>query len=127
MLRDIPAFASFSIDDIAKAKEFYGHILGLRLNTDLPDVLRLDLADGNCVLAYQKLDHVPATFTLLNFQVSNLERVMGDLLARGVKFEHYIDGSGMATNAQGISEQGAIRLAWFKDPAGNTHSLMEGM
>lgn len=127
MLRDTPAFASFSIDDITKAKEFYGQKLGLKLNTDLPDVLRLDLADGNSVLAYQKLDHVPATFTLLNFQVNHLERLIDGLTARGVKFEHYTDGGDIITDSKGIAVQGAIRLAWFKDPAGNVHSLMEGM
>lgn len=126
MLRDVPAFMSFSINDRLSALDFYKNRLGLRVNEDLKHMLRLDLADNSSALLYVKPDHQPATYTVLNFQVSNIEQMVDELAVRGVVFEHY-NNEVMTAGTRGISVQGPVKMAWFKDPAGNIHSLMEGL
>jgi predicted enzyme related to lactoylglutathione lyase len=122
MLHHKNVFSSFSVDDTKKAKEFYGKVLGLKV-TDRDGMAELHVGDHSRIMIYPKPNHVPATFTVLNFPVKNVEKTVDDLTAHGVEFEHY-EGE-IKTDAKGIcrSEQGAI--AWFKDPAGNILSVME--
>src|SRR5258708_1634269 len=100
MFKDTKAFSGFSVDDIAKAKAFYGQTLGLNV-TEEHGMLNLHIAGGNPVLIYPKPNHVPATYTILNFPVQNIDQAVDDLTKRGVAFEHY-DGP-MGTDAKGIA------------------------
>lgn len=127
MFKDTKAFSSFSVDDIPKAKKFYGQTLGLEVS-ETPEGLGLRLAGGGRVFIYPKPNHEPATFTVLNFQVDNIEQAVEQLTKLGVSFEHY-EGE-MKTDEKGIF-RGAARgegpnIAWFKDPAGNILSVLEG-
>jgi catechol 2,3-dioxygenase-like lactoylglutathione lyase family enzyme len=124
MFRDTKAFAGFSVDDIPRAKEFYGGTLGLEVEEE-HDMLTLKLAGGGTVLVYPKGDtHEPATFTILNFPVDDIEKAVDDLHAAGVPFEHY-EGD-LKTDEKGIwrGEQGPP-IAWFRDPAGNILSVLQ--
>ncbi len=123
MFKDIAAFSGFSTDDVQKAKEFYGQILGLDVS-EAHGMLRLHLAGGGDVLIYPKPNHIPATFTILNFPVKNIEQAVDDLTARGVRFESY-NGGGPTTDERGIFRGGGPKIAWFKDPAGNLLSVLE--
>ena len=113
MFADTPAFSSFSVDDVAAAKKFYGNTLGLQTD-DQPQGLGLQLEGGGRVFLYPKEDHVPATFTVLNFPVEDLEKAVEQLAGRGVSFERYPD-----TDDKGINRGAGPDIAWFKDPAGN--------
>jgi predicted enzyme related to lactoylglutathione lyase len=119
------AFSGFSVDDIAKAKAFYGQTLGLPLNEEGPG-LRMQLPGGGAVFIYSKPDHQPATFTILNFQVASIDEAVDELTRRGVRFEQYDSIDGSKTDAKGIvrGSQGPT-IAWFKDPAGNFLSVIE--
>jgi catechol-2,3-dioxygenase len=126
MFKDTKAFSSFSVDDIQKAK-FYGQTLGLEVSESyggrLSEIL---IAGGRNVLIYPKANHTPATFTILNFPVDNLEQAMDDLTKLGVRFEIYNEGD-LKTDEKGISLSGdGPKVAWFKDPAGNVLSVLEG-
>ena len=121
MLKDKPAFSGFSTNDIEAAKRFYGETLGVDVSDD-HGMLNLKLAGGQRVLIYPKDDHVPATFTVLNFEVSDIDAAVDDLAAKGVAFEHY-EGSGQ--DAKGIARQYPPPIAWFKDPAGNVLSVIQ--
>jgi catechol 2,3-dioxygenase-like lactoylglutathione lyase family enzyme len=122
MFKDSPAFSGFSVDDLAAARAFYGETLGLPLSEPTGQ-LRLVLGGGGSVLVYDKPNHVPATFTVLNFPVTDIEQVVAELTRRGVVFEHY---PGMEQDAQGIERSGRGPLiAWFKDPAGNILSVLQ--
>ncbi|KJY20173.1 MULTISPECIES: VOC family protein [unclassified Streptomyces] len=122
MLGDSKAFSGFSVDSIDAAKDFYGSILGLRVSED-NGMLSLHLGGGADVLVYPKENHTPATFTVLNFPVPDIDRAVDDLSARGVAFERY-DQFGQ--NEKGISrDEGGPPIAWFKDPAGNVLSVLE--
>ena len=127
MLQDTKAFSSFSVDDLQKAKTFYGQTLGLEVS-DVPEMqglLQLRLAGGNVVLIYPKANHTPATFTVLNFPVSDVEQTVDKLTRVGVRFEKY-DDPNIKTDAKGISRgQGGPDIAWFKDPAGNILSVLK--
>ncbi|MGO4329758.1 VOC family protein [Cupriavidus sp. 2TAF22] len=126
MLRDSHAFSGYSVDDIAKAVDFYGGVLGLEVSQS-GGLLTLNLAGGNSVLLYPKPGHVAATFTVLNFPVESVERAVDKLAQRGVRFESY-DLPGVKTDARGISRgEGGPVIAWFKDPAGNILSVLEPM
>ena len=118
------AFSGFSVDDIAKAKEFYGRTLGLEI-TELPNMglIQLTVANGGKVLIYPKSNHEPASFTVLNFPVDDVDQAVDDLRKRGVEFEHY-DGD-IRTDEKGIARDGGPAIAWFKDPAGNILSVLE--
>jgi predicted enzyme related to lactoylglutathione lyase len=123
MLEKSKAFSGFSVDDIAKAKQFYGETLGLTV-TEENGMLTLHLAGDRPVLAYPKPDHSPASFTILNFPVSDIEAAVDDLAKRGVRFERY-EGSEIETDEKGIFRGGGPLIAWFKDPAGNVLSVIE--
>jgi predicted enzyme related to lactoylglutathione lyase len=125
MLRKSLAFSSFSVDDIAKAREFYGKTLDLAVVDGKMGNLELHLEGGAAVFLYPKPDHVPATFTVLNFKVSSVEEAVSTLTKRGVRFEIY-DLPGLKTDARGISRGEGPTIAWFKDPAGNILSVLEG-
>ncbi|KOU33801.1 glyoxalase [Streptomyces sp. WM6373] len=122
MLGESKAFSGFSVDSIDAAKDFYGSTLGLRVSED-NGMLSLHLGGGADVLVYPKENHTPATFTVLNFPVPDIDRAVDDLSARGVAFERY-DQFGQ--NEKGISrDEGGPPIAWFKDPAGNVLSVLE--
>ena len=123
MLRDSQAFTSFSIDDVAHAKQFYGEILGLTI-TEGDGMLRLKTTGGGEVMLYPKRDHRAASFTVLNFPVPELERTVAALKERGVRFEHY-DRPGLKTDPDGICRSGDMKIAWFTDPAGNILSVLQ--
>jgi predicted enzyme related to lactoylglutathione lyase len=122
MLKQAKAYAGFSVDDIGAAKAFYADTLGLDL-TEANGMLRLQLGGGGTVLVYAKPNHVPASYTVLNFPVHDIESTVDALVERGVTFERY-EGR-MATDERGIFRQGGPLIAWFKDPAGNTLSVLE--
>ena len=124
MLGESHAFSSFSINDLQRAKQFYAEVLGLSLK-ELPQGLSLELAGGGKAFLYLKPNHEPATFTVLNFPVPNVEKAVADLKARGVQFEVY-DMPNLKTDDQGIARGGGgPTIAWFKDPAGNILSVLE--
>jgi catechol 2,3-dioxygenase-like lactoylglutathione lyase family enzyme len=122
MLSQSRAFSGFSVDDIQKAKEFYGGTLGLKVS-EANGLLNLHLASGSTVLIYPKPNHAAANFTILNFPVDNIERAVDDLARSGVQFEHY-EGK-LKTDEKGIFRGGGPLIAWFKDPAGNICSVLE--
>ena len=131
MLRDANAFSGFAVDDVPRAKEFYGTTLGLEVadaalgveGADVPAGLELRLGSGARVLVYPKPDHAPATFTILNFLVEDIERAVDELTERGVRFERYETPK---TDAKGIHRTPEVRpVAWFRDPAGNILSIIE--
>lgn len=123
MLETSKAFSGFSVDDLAKARAFYGDTLGLKL-TEENGMLTLHLAGAGRVLIYPKDNHEPATFTILNFPVDDLESAVEELASRGVAFEHY-QGTPLQTDDTGIFRGGGPLIAWFKDPAGNILSVIE--
>lgn len=124
MFKDTKAFSGFSVNDIPKAKEFYGQTLGLDVEEGGMGTLLLHIAGGNDVLIYPKgADHTPASFTILNFPVDDIERAVNELTERGVQFEHY--GGEIEPDERGIFRGGGPLIAWFKDPAGNILSVLE--
>lgn len=124
MFESTKAFSGFSVDDIDAARTFYGETLGLRVSVGEMGILTLHIAGDRDTIVYPKADHVPATFTILNFPVADIESAVAGLTARGVQFERY-EGSEMETDAQGIFRGGGPLIAWFKDPAGNVLSVLE--
>jgi catechol 2,3-dioxygenase-like lactoylglutathione lyase family enzyme len=123
MLKDSKAFSGFSVNDIQKAKEFYSRALGLDVS-ESNGLLHLKLAGGNTVLIYPKSNHVPATFTILNFPVNDVPKAVDELTKRGVRFEIYNDPN-LKTDDKGIFHGVGPIIAWFKDPAGNIMSVIE--
>ncbi|WP_125610124.1 VOC family protein [Specibacter cremeus] len=124
MFGSTKAFSGFSVDDTATAKEFYGGTLGLEV-TEANGMLTLHLAGGGTVIVYPKGDgHQPATFTILNFPVPDIDAAVEALGQRGVAFEHYA-GTPMETDATGVFRGGGPLIAWFKDPAGNVLSVIQ--
>jgi len=123
MLGDSKAFSGFSANDIEKAKEFYGRTLGLKVS-ETNGLLTLHLAGGSNVLIYPKPNHTPATFTVLNFPVDDVDQAVDELTKRGVRFEIY-DLPDIKTDKKGIMRGNGPTIAWFKDPAGNILSVME--
>ena len=123
MFKDTKAFSGFAVNDAQKAKEFYGQTLGLDV-TEAYGLLTLHIAGGTNILMYPKENHIPATFTILNFPVANIEQAVDELVRRGVRFESYNDG-GLVTDERGIFRGGGPKIAWFKDPAGNLLSVLE--
>lgn len=122
MFKDSKAFSGFSVDDILRAKQFYGETLGLNVSEE-PAGLGLQLAGGGVVFIYPKEDHAPATFTVLNFPVDDVEKAVDELKEKGVRFEHY-EGE-LQTDEKGIFRGEGPTIAWFKDPAGNVLSVIE--
>jgi predicted enzyme related to lactoylglutathione lyase len=123
MLGDSKAFSGFSVGDIEKAKEFYGRTLGLKVS-ESNGLLTLHLAGGNNVLIYPKPNHTPATFTVLNFPVNDVDQIVDKLTKRGVQFEIY-DLPDIKTDKKGIMRGRGPTIAWFKDPAGNILSVLD--
>ena len=121
MLETSRVFASFSVDDLKRAREFYSGTLGLKVN-DSPEGLDLQL-DGAHVFLYPKPNHQPATFTVLNFQVDDVDRAVAGLKSRGVTFESY-DLPGLKTDENDVARGNGPTIAWFKDPAGNILSVV---
>jgi catechol 2,3-dioxygenase-like lactoylglutathione lyase family enzyme len=122
MFADVKAFSGFSVDDLARAKQFYGETLGLNLSEESAGLV-LQLGGGGRVFVYPKANHSPASFTVLNFPVENIERAVDELTAVGVRFEHY-EGE-LETDERGIFRGQGPKIAWFKDPAGNILSVLE--
>lgn len=122
MLANSRAFGGFSVDDVEKARQFYEGTLGLRVSVGDLGVLQLHLAGGNEVIAYPKDDHRPASFTILNFPVPDVDAAVDELGRRGVTFERY-DGFGQ--DEKGVMRGRGPTIAWFTDPAGNVLSLIE--
>lgn len=121
MLTDRPAFSSFSADDIGATRTFYADTLGLAV-TEENGMLMLDLAGNQRVLIYPKEDHAPATFTVLNFEVSDIEASVDELSGRGVAFERY---EGFVQDDRGIMREFGPPIAWITDPAGNVLALIQ--
>jgi catechol 2,3-dioxygenase-like lactoylglutathione lyase family enzyme len=123
MLENSHAFSGFAVDDVEKAKEFYGETLGLKVSKQGEELLQLDLAGDRPTLIYPKPDFTPATYTILNFPVDDVEGTVDELISRGVSFEKY---DGFDQDERGISSGGSgPTIAWFKDPAGNILSVLE--
>ena len=127
MLKSKAGFASFSVDDLDKAKEFYGNTLNLQVTDDPMGIIQVQVPDGGSVMVYPKgPGHQPATFTVLNFVVDDIESAVDELSAAGVEFEHY-DSPDVKTDEKGIArDERGPKIAWFKDPAGNILSVLEG-
>jgi len=122
MFKDANAFSGFSVDDLGRAKQFYGETLGLGVSEN-PAGLELQLGGGARVFVYPKPSHEPATFTILNFPVVSIDEAVEALTASGVTFERY---DGMEQDEKGIARGGGgPNIAWFKDPAGNILSVLE--
>src|SRR3954447_13865805 len=123
MFENTQAFSGFSVDDILAAKRFYGETLGLKVTED-NGLLTLHVAGDRPILVYPKDDHAPASFTILNFPVEDIEAAVDALAQRGVSFEHYA-GTDLETDEKGVFRGGGPLIAWFKDPAGNVLSEIE--
>jgi catechol 2,3-dioxygenase-like lactoylglutathione lyase family enzyme len=123
MFENTRAFSGFSVDDVPRARQFYGETLGLSVSED-NGLLVLHIAGDRDTIVYPKDDHTPASFTILNFPVDDVERAVSELGTRGVQFEHY-PGTAIETDEQGIFRGGGPLIAWFKDPAGNVLSVIQ--
>ena len=123
MFEKTKAFSGFAVDDVPRAREFYEGTLGLRVS-ERNGMLTLHLAGDRDTLVYPKPGHQPATYTILNFPVEDIEPVVDELTARGVVFERY-QGTPMETDEKGIFRKGGPLIAWFSDPAGNILAVLE--
>ena len=119
------AFSGFSVDDIAKAKAFYGGVLGMSVGDD-HGMLNIAIGAGKFVLIYPKENHVPATYTMLNFPVDDIDATVDELGLAGVQFEHYDGITDEKGIARGVASGNGPDIAWFKDPAGNILSVLRG-
>lgn len=129
MLSDTSAFSGFSVVNTEEAKQFYTEILGLTVE-DMPMGLGLQTKGNNTIFVYEKADHTPASFTILNFSVEDIDSAIEALEAKGVVFEQYEDvGSGAGTDEKGVlrglSAHMGPDIAWFKDPSGNVFSILQ--
>lgn len=130
MFKDTKAFSSFSVNDVEKARAFYQDTLGLEVKM-IPmgenfSILELHLSGGGQIMVYPKPNHTPATFTVLNFPVDDVEKAVDALTAKGVRFEHY-DMKDLKTNEKGIVKGNGMGpdIAWFTDPSGNIISVLQ--
>jgi catechol 2,3-dioxygenase-like lactoylglutathione lyase family enzyme len=129
MLANAKAFSGFAVDDLDKAREFYADTLGLRVEVLDADngLMSLHHPEARDTLVYRKADYVPATYTVLNFEVDDIDEVVDALAARGVQFERYDD---FPQDEKGVMRGRAANrgpdIAWFKDPAGNILSVLKG-
>jgi catechol 2,3-dioxygenase-like lactoylglutathione lyase family enzyme len=121
MFANTKAFSGFAVDDVPKAREFYGETLGLRTSEE-HGLLTLHLAGDRDTLVYPKPDHTPADYTILNFPVDDIDEAVDELSARGVSFERY---DGFDQDERGVFRGGGPYIAWFKDPAGNVLSVLQ--
>jgi catechol 2,3-dioxygenase-like lactoylglutathione lyase family enzyme len=121
MLTNSQAFSGFAVDDVEKARAFYGDTLGLE-TSEAHGIMTLHTAGGRDTIIYPKPTHTPADFTILNFPVDDIEAAVDGLVERGVTFERY---DGMPQDDRGIMREGGPYIAWFKDPAGNTLAVLQ--
>ena len=121
MIAESKAFSGFAVDDVQKAKEFYGETLGLSVSEE-HGILTLHLAGDRPTIVYPKPDHTPATYTILNFPVDDIDLAVDELAGRGVRFERY---DGMPQDERGVMREGGPYIAWFTDPAGNILSVLQ--
>ena len=124
MLADSKAFSGFAVDDLQRAREFYGETLGVETSIldEANGLMTLHLAGGRDTLVYQKPDFTPATYTILNFAVDDIDKAVDELAAHGVRFERY---DGFEQDEKGIARGEGPEIAWFKDPAGNLLSVLQ--
>jgi predicted enzyme related to lactoylglutathione lyase len=124
MFENTNAYNGFAVDDVQKAKEFYGETLGVKVSVldEENGLLSLDLGEGPDTLVYQKPDFEPATYTILNFPVDDVDKAVDELSERGVTFERY---EGFDQDEKGIARGPGPQIAWFKDPAGNILSVLQ--
>ena len=122
MLKVEEAFSGFSVNDLAAAKEFYGATLGVPLE-EIPAGVSLKI--GNGILMYPKSDHVPATYTILNVPVDDIDEAVDELTGKGIKCEHYPGITDHKGVARGLAHDRGPDIAWFKDPAGNILSVLQ--
>jgi catechol 2,3-dioxygenase-like lactoylglutathione lyase family enzyme len=124
MLANSKAYSGFAVDDLEKAGQFYGETLGVRTSviSEEHGLMSLHLAGDRDTLIYQKPDHTPASYTILNFPVDDIDEAVDELTARGVRFERY---DGFDQDEKGISRGQGPSIAWFKDPAGNVLSVLQ--
>jgi catechol 2,3-dioxygenase-like lactoylglutathione lyase family enzyme len=123
MFESTKAFSGFSVDDLSAARKFYAETLGLNVTED-NELLTLHIAGDRPTLVYPKPDHQPASFTILNFPVDDIDRAVDDLRSRGVEFERYL-GTPIETDERGVFRGEGPLIAWFKDPAGNVLSVIQ--
>jgi catechol 2,3-dioxygenase-like lactoylglutathione lyase family enzyme len=121
MFANTKAFSGFAVDDLSKAREFYGETLGLRTSEE-NGLLTLHIAGDRDTLVYPKPDHTPADYTILNFPVDDIDEAVDALAARGVQFERY---EGFGQDEKGIAREAGPPIAWFRDPAGNILSVLQ--
>jgi predicted enzyme related to lactoylglutathione lyase len=121
MFANTRAFSGFAVDDIEAANKFYGETLGLRTSEQY-GLLTLHLAGDRDTLVYPKPDHVPASYTILNFGVDDIDAAVDELVRRGVSLEKY---AGLGQDEKGINRAGGPYIAWFKDPAGNILAVLQ--
>ena len=124
MFNHAKPFSGFSVNDVQAAKRFYHETLGLDVSDAPMGTLELRIDDDTKVLVYEKPNHTPSTFTILNFPVDDIDRAVDELTDRGVRFEVYQEGE-LKTDPKGIHRDGGPKIAWFKDPAGNFLSVLE--
>jgi predicted enzyme related to lactoylglutathione lyase len=120
MLKHSKAFSSFAVTDLGRAARFYGETLGLDME-EASDLLFLHVAEGRDVLVYEKPDHRPANYTILNFPVDDIDAAVDGLVAKGVEFERY---EGFDQDEKGIARGQGPDIAWFEDPSGNILSVL---
>lgn len=124
MFNHAKPFSGFSVNNLEKARKFYQETLELDVSDAPMGALEISIDDDTKVLVYEKPNHTPATFTILNFPVDDVDKAVDELSDRGVRFEVYKDGD-LKTDAKGIHREGGPKIAWFKDPAGNFLSVLE--
>jgi catechol 2,3-dioxygenase-like lactoylglutathione lyase family enzyme len=125
MFKDTKAFSGFSVNDLQKAKQFYSETLGLDVVDNPMGLIELRIAGSNNILVYPKPNHEPATYTVLNFPVKNIDETVDELIKKGITFEQY--SGQLQTDEKGIAHGNGHgpNIAWFKDPAGNILSVIE--
>ena len=123
MLKESKAFSTFSVSDTERARDFYASVLGLDVS-ERNGILELQLGGGARVFVYPKENHQPATFTVLNFPVEDIDRAVDELTGRGIVFERYED-LGFNQDEKGVMRDQGPSIAWFKDPAGNVLAVIE--
>jgi catechol 2,3-dioxygenase-like lactoylglutathione lyase family enzyme len=121
MFTNTKAFSGFAVDDVKKAREFYGETLGIETSEE-HGIMTLHLAGARDTIVYPKPDHTPATYTILNFPVGDIDQAVDELAARGVRTERY---PGFDQDEKGVFRGGGPYIAWFKDPAGNVLSVLQ--
>ncbi len=124
MFKDVKAFSGFSTNDIDESRMFYADILGLKVTVGMEGILQLHIAGSTPLIIYEKPDHEPAAFTVLNFPVADVEKAVLELKSKGLTFEKYNE-PGIKTDEDDIFRGGGPHIAWFKDPAGNLLSVLQ--